>query len=452
MKPVPVSEFARQCGGHVSDLDANECILGFALDSREVSPGDLFLAIKGERSDGHDFLADVFQRGAVAALVEKPKPGPTILVQDLVEALAQFGRARRDQFSGVVIGVTGSNGKTTTKELTAAALTPLGEVLKSPANKNTEYTSPLVWAEAEDQASAVIEMAMRGSSQIAHLASIAKPSIGIVTVIGTAHIEKVGNREGIMKAKAELLEALPTNGTGIVWREDDFWSELNELCSAKVRSFGFSQEAECRITGYRTLDWDSCVVRLQLDGQTVEAKLPTIGRHQAQNAAASVLAAHTAGVGVQQAADCLSLATLPPMRLQTVELNGAKILLDTYNASPDSTVAALVALSEVPCKGQRFAVLGEMKELGDFTESGHRMVGKALVGSSIEKVFLTGGPTSFIADEAMMAGFPSAQLVSDRELNISHVRDFLRGLKEGDVVLIKGSRALGLEAALEGLD
>lgn len=424
-------------------------ITGFALDNREAGLGDLFLAIKGERQDGHDFALDAIERGATAAMVERPIEGPHVLVDDLVEALARFAGSCRADFESPVVAVTGSNGKTTTKEMTAAALTPLGPVLKSPANRNTEYTSPLVWADAAGQKSAVIEMAMRGPGQIAHLAKFTRPDVGVVTVIGTAHVEKVGTREGIMLAKAELLEALPADGVAVVWREDDFWPDLCERSAAPVRSFGFSVEAECRILGYRAVSWDSCVVRLSLDGKVADAHVPAVGRHQAQNAAAAVLAAHSVGVPVDQAAEALARTELPPLRLQVREKDGVTVILDTYNASPDSTVAAIQTIDEVPCEGRRVAVLGEMKELGDFTESGHRMVGKALANSSIDYVFLTGGPTGYIADEATMAGYPADQVEQDEALDIGHVRRFLGSLRPGDVALVKGSRALGLERALE---
>ncbi len=449
MKPISVGEFAEACGGSIHGVEPFRMIAGFALDSREVKTGDLFLAIKGATHDGHYFVQQAAEAGATAALVEHPVDVPHILVKNLVNALAKFAAWRRASFEGPVIGITGSNGKTTTKEMTAAAVSTLGPVLKSPANKNTEYTSPLVWEDAEGKAVAVVEMAMRGFGQIAHLAAFAKPTIGVVTCIGTAHIEKVGSREGIFKAKAELLSSLPRRGTAVIWREDDFWADLCDRSHAKVRSFGFSQEAECRVVGYRALSWDACLVRISLDGQVGEVKLSALGRHQARNAAAAVLAAHSAGVDVRVAIECLESAQLPPLRLEVVQKAHATVILDTYNASPDSTVAAIQAVSEVPCSGRRIAVLGEMKELGDFTESGHRLVGKALAASPIELVLLTGGPTRFIADEATMAGYPARNIVSDADLDISHVREFLKQLEPGDVALVKGSRALGLERALE---
>jgi UDP-N-acetylmuramoyl-tripeptide--D-alanyl-D-alanine ligase len=428
---------------------SSDLITGFSWDSRSVKPGDLFLAITGSRADGHDFAGQALRAGAVAVLAERPVPGPHVQVTDLVEALALFAADRRSRFSGPVIGVTGSNGKTTTKELTAAAVSSLGPVLKSPANHNTEYTSPLVWAEADGKAVAVIEMAMRGFDQIRHLATFARPTVGVVTCIGTAHVEMVGSREGIMRAKAELLESLPSAGAGIVWREDDFYLELVSRSAAPVRTFGFSQEAECRIVGYRALAWDRCAVRVALAGKTVDFELPTLGRHQALNAAAALLVADTVGVSVEVAAENLEKTEWPPMRMEIVRRHGATVILDTYNASPDSTVAGLAALSEVPVDGERLAVLGEMKELGDFTESGHRLVGAALAGSAVDRAYLTGGPTAFIADEAFQRGFPREAVQIAESLDLGRVTEFLRSAGEGDVVLVKGSRALGLERAVE---
>lgn len=447
---MTLSDLARRCGGKLIGSDSE--VTGFATDSRGVKAGDVFLCIVGERVDGHEFAEAAVQNGAVACLCTRSVDVPHVLVNDLVAALASFALSIRERFSGPVIGVTGSTGKTSTKDFIAAALSPLGPVLKSSGNKNTEYTSPLVWSELNPSHWAVVvEMAMRGFGQIAHLASFSRPTIGVVTNIGTSHVEKVGSRQGVFQAKSELLRSLPPEGTAVVWREDDFFGDLVDASPCRVLSFGFSLEADCQILGYRALTWESSLVRGSLAGTTFEVELKTTGRHQALNAAAAVTAAFAAGVDVQAAAAALRDAELQPLRLQVVSYRGATVVLDTYNASPDSTVAALKTLADVPSRGRKIAVLGEMRELGSFTESGHRLVGKALAQSSVDHALLTGGPTSFIGEEARMAGMPQERITELASFDIATVRRFLEAVREGDVVLVKGSRALGLESAIEAV-
>jgi UDP-N-acetylmuramoyl-tripeptide--D-alanyl-D-alanine ligase len=409
------------------------------------------LAIQGDRVDGHEFVESALASGAVACLVEREMLGDVIVVPNLEEALANFGRSVRDEYSGPVVGITGSNGKTTTKEFCAAALSPLGRVLKNEGNKNTQYTSPLLWAGLTPETrSVVVEMGMRGFGQIAHLAAIARPTVAVVTVVGTAHIEKVGSREGILRAKSEIFGDLVEGGVVVVWREDDFYDDLVVACPGRCMSFGASPEADCRVLGYRSDDWGRCTVRLAYQGEEAEVDLPTFGRHQALNAAAAVLASVESGVKFGEAVAALARAELPGMRLEIIERQGVTVLVDTYNASPDSTVAALEALAQGPALGRRIAILGEMKELGDFTEAGHRLVGQALARSNIDLAMLTGGPTRTIYDEARAVGMRAEQLTSCEELDLGRVRAFLDTAAVGDTVLIKGSRALGLESVLEG--
>lgn len=444
---LSLKELALRCGGSLQAED--QPVLGFATDSREAGPGIVFLAIKGANVDGHDYASQVWEAGAAAVLSEKPLAGPHILVPNLVSALAQFGAGLRDEFVGPVIGVTGSAGKTTTKEFVAAALSPKGTVLKNRGNRNTEYTSPLLWTEKrETDWAAVVEMGMRGFGQIRHLAEISRPTMAVITMIGTAHIEMVGSREGIARAKGEILEGLPSDGQAIFWAEDDFLMALKGQCTVPFSTFGFSPEADCRITGYRALTWKSSLVEGLLDGVRWQAELGILGRHHARNAAAGLLAGVRAGVSPAEAAAALSSAELPPMRMEAVERSGVTFLVDAYNASPDSTCAALQALAEVPAKGRRCAVLGEMRELGGYSERGHRLVGQALAASMPESVLLTGGPTQWIAEEALKGGFPESRLIQLDQLDLDRVRGFLEGLNPGDVALIKGSRALGLESAM----
>ena len=448
MMPMTVTEFAGRCGGDSIGFEADAVLSGFALDNREVSSGDMFIAIRGARFDGHDVAEAAISAGAVGALVERRIAGPHVLVQSVVDALAQLGRSVRAEFAGPVVGVTGSNGKTATKEFVAACLGAKGKVLKSAGNRNTEFTSPLLWSELDPAVWAVVvEMAMRGPGQIAHLTSIAQPTIAIVTMVGTAHAEMVGSREGIARAKAEILQE---GAAAVLWSEDDFYAFLKDHATGTVHTFGFSPESELRVLGYRPLSWNRCVVRYQWEGRTAEAELATVGRHQALNAGAAVLASVLAGVDFDSAAEQLFKAQLPPMRMEAISVHGATVLLDNYNASPDSTVAAIRTLAELPCEGKRFAVIGEMRELGEFSETGHRQVGRALAEAPFDGIMLYGNETRFIHSEAIRAGYPEFRLAE--AANLHDIAAFLNQLQPKDVALIKGSRALELERALEELE
>ena len=441
------AELAARLGGVLHGPSTD--LTNFATDSREAGPGTAFLCIQGAQVDGHKFWPQALAQGAAVAVAEREVEEPYILVPNLVEALANLGRSWRAEWSHPVIGITGSNGKTTTKELIAAALRSRGPVLKSPGNRNTEYTSPLVWAEAAGKGIAVIEMAMRGFGQIAHLARIHQPTLGIITGIGTAHAEMVGNREGICRAKSELLLALPANGLSILPADDDFIQDLRAAAPGPVRTFGFAPESDVVITGYRALSLTACQVAVRVDGTPYEFELPTVGRHNAKNAAAAIAVATAVDIDPATAIADLAHAEWPPMRLEIRERNAVTIIVDTYNASPDSTVAAIRSLREAPIAGRRLAVLGEMRELGDFTEGGHRLVGRALMESELDAVLLTGGPTKFIESEAVQAGFPPERIQSLDAPDPVAIHAWMQQAQPGDAILLKGSRALGLERALE---
>jgi UDP-N-acetylmuramoyl-tripeptide--D-alanyl-D-alanine ligase len=363
--------------------------------------------------------------------------------------LAEFGRSLRREFRGPVLGITGSTGKTTTKELAAAALSPLGPVLKTRGNRNTEFTSPLAWFEADgSERSAVIEMGMRGFGQIAHLASISEPGIGLITVIGTGHIEMVGSREGICRTKAELFQALPPDGVCLFWAEDDFAGSLREACAGRpALTFGFSPDADLRILGSRTESLPGSRILLDWRGERAEAAIPLVGRHQALNAAAAVLAAVQAGVPFCAAAAALEAVEAPPMRMEMREREGVLYIVDTYNANPDSASASLRALLELPCR-RRLAVLGEMRELGDFSRTGHQMVGRLAAEIGLDRVLFVGEGMGAAWEEALRAGLPSERAEMKAEVDLAGIRAWLSEAAEGDAVLIKGSRALGLEGAL----
>ncbi|HVT13434.1 MAG TPA: UDP-N-acetylmuramoyl-tripeptide--D-alanyl-D-alanine ligase [Fimbriimonadaceae bacterium] len=461
MIPIAVETFAQIVGGEPHGFASGVAVCGFATDNRDVKPGDLFLAIKGARVDGHDFVADAMARGAVGALAEWPVDGPYILVANLIEALANLGRHYRAQFKGPVVGVTGSAGKTTAKEFIAAALSRLGPILKTPGNRNTEYTSPLIWTDLVAQTSSlpsadsgrleacatravVVEMSMRGFGQIRHLAEISQPTIGVVTNVGYSHMSEVGSREGIAQAKAELLESLPTDGVAVLWQEDPYLHTLRAKSPAKVVTFGYSEEADCRITGYHATSWTSCRIGGHCAGEPFEAILPAVGRHIALGAAAAIAVAGSAGVPPAQAALALAKAEIPHMRMEVVDFHGAKLLLDTYNAAPPSMLAAIETFTELPCEGKRFAVIGEMRELGPYSEEAHRELGRVLASSGIDEAIFYHGEAALSAEEARMHG-----MVVHEAHSLGDIAEFLGRALPGDGVLVKGSRSLELERAVE---
>lgn len=436
-----LGELAEILGGIPKGISSEAKATGFALDSREVRPADLFLAIKGARSDGHDFVSAALEKGAVAAVAEREVAGPHILVPNLVDALARMALHFRQGFRGPVVGITGSVGKTITKEFVAAALSPLGRIAQTAGNRNTEYTAPLLWAElAGDEQAVIVEMAMRGFGQIAHLASFSQPTIGLITNIGHSHLETVGSREGIAQAKAELFEALSADGVALAWSGDDYLGLLRAQAPAAFETFGF-HSGESRVVDYRPISWTESQAEVEVHGQRHAVKLPAAGRHIALNAAAALLVAHHCDANLEDAAWALREAKLPAMRMEVLEHDGVTIVMDAYNAAPASFAAALETLAELPCKRERLVVMGEMKELGSLSESAHREVGAAMAAAGVDRACFFGEAT-----RAAMAVFDKAE--STFAESIEDVRRFLDSAREGDTILIKGSRAMELERTL----
>ncbi len=440
MTPISLQDLAQIVGGTLSAESPmpNALITGFATDSREVGPGDLFLAIKGSKVDGHDFDEQVLARGATGILAERPVMGPHILVPNLVDALAKLGAHYRDRFHGPVIGITGSAGKTTTKEFLGAALHPLGKVLKTEGNRNTEYTAPLLWPEVDSETQAVVvEMAMRGAGQIGHLASFSKPTVGVVTNIGWSHASEVGSREGIAAAKSELLQALPADGVAVLPSDDEFFGTLAKAGGDRqIYTFGASESADCRVIGIYSEGWEGSTVNGFFADIPWQAHIPYLGKHLAANVAAAICTAASLGLAPQEAADALGDAEVPPMRMQVLERDGVKILLDAYNASPSSMMGAIQTFMELPVTGKRCAFLGQMNELGDQSMRAHSDLTEYVQSLGFDYVATYGPLWSEFA-------------LQDPAESIDELKELLSDLQPGDAILIKGSRSLELERVLE---
>ncbi len=401
-----------------------------STDTRTLQPGDLYVALTGPNADGHQFVPSALRAGAGGLVVSQPvaasRETPVLRVPDTEVAYGLLARFWRDRFTLPVVGVTGSVGKTTVKEMLAAVLSPLGPVLKTPASQNNETGVPRTLLQlTADHKAAVIEMGMRGAGQIAYLCGIARPTVGVVTLIGDNHLELLGSRVAIADAKGELLEALPEDGLAVLNAADPFLPRLQARTSARVITFGLAENAVPMETGWR-FQWHGVSVDIQ-----------SVSRHDVGNAQAALTVADALGVSPIDAATALRAYTPPAMRMTVTRLpGGAVILNDAYNAAPDSMQAALQTLAAQPGE-RKIAFLGDMRELGTRAETAHKELGPV-----IEKL---GGLIALYTVGGLAALVPNAtRRFGDSEEAAKFAREALT-LGPGDVVLVKGSRAMAME-------
>ncbi len=419
------------------------------VDSRKAGRGDIFVALQGENVDGHDYVAHAASRGAAGAIVEHPVdadiaqyvvPSALMALQDL----ARLRRASRHRLK--VIAVTGSVGKTTTKELVAAVLATRYPLLKNEGNLNSEIGLPLVLLELTTRhRRAVLEMGMWATGEIAFLCDIAAPDIGIVTNVGPSHMERLGSIDAIAEAKAELVEALTEDGVAILNADDPRVIAMAERTSANVLTYGLAPTADVRAEEIRShgLAGVKFVLVHGDDREAVYTRLP--GRTMVHNALAAAAAGIVDGLSVAEVAAALSEAQIPTRLVAHRGINGSTLIDDTYNASPASMLAALDLLGEV--EGRKIAVLGDMRELGAAEAEGHREVGRR-VAEIADAVYAVGDLGRWIGDAAIHAGHGNVHILRDKT-ELRHA--LLPELQPGDVVLFKASRALALETVLEEL-
>ena len=455
---LTAAEIADATGGRVIAGSSAAVADSFSIDSRSLGAGSCFVALVAAR-DGHDFVADAFRAGATVALVGRPVElpanragGALVQVADTLGALATLGGHARDRVGeATVVGITGSAGKTVTKDLLAAALRPARRVTASPVSFNNEAGVPLTLLGAEpDTEVVVVEMGARFAGNIRDLCAIARPGVGIVTNIGLAHAGLLGGASGIAAVKAELLEALPADGLAVLDATDVHTPALAGRTRARV----------VRIATQATHDADVSVRALMLDDElrpsfelvtpvgAVPVRLQVRGAHQVMNAAMAGAVAAELGVPLSEVAEGLGRAEAAPGRMQLARTpHGVTVLDDTYNASPTSTEAALRALAALPVDGRRFAVLGEMRELGPEADDAHREVGRLATELGVD-VIVVGHASRHIAVGARAAGTTAAVEVDDADAAITAAAE---RLTPGDAVLVKASRAVGLDRVAAAL-
>ena len=466
--------------------DAIEAITGFrpqnttviteaVIDSRQTIPGSLFVAIPGEKADGHNFIGEAFKRGASFALIQRDvdasfhtldlRAVPSadffltfdfatpfcLRVDNTVTALQQIARFWRRKLDLRVIGITGSVGKSTTKEMIAEVLGTRYRTLKSPGNLNNEIGLPLTMLRlSSGYQRAVMEMGFYVPGEIAFLCDIALPQVGVVTNVGTVHAERAGSQEAIARGKGELVQALPPAPEGVaILNFDDPWvQKMEERTKARVFFYGLSPEAHLWADQVVGLGLDGIRFRMHYAGETLHVKIPLIGRHSVHTALRAAAVGLAEGMNWQEILEGLNQGHTQ-LRLAAVRSeNGALLLDDTYNASPESMLAALNLLDEID--GRKVAVLGDMLELGPYERGGHEMVG--LRAAQVAETLVTLGERAhMIAEAARRAGMKKSAIIEFDEL--APLMDWMKtNLTQKDVVLIKGSHGLRMDritAALE---
>ena len=427
---------------------------GFVVDSRSVRPGALFVAIAGENVDGHDFAQDAVQAGAVAVLASRELPDvPCIVVDDAVLALGRIAHwYRTNVLTATVIGVTGSSGKTTTKDLIADVLP--GNVVAARGSFNTEVGLPLTIMEADDSTDyLVLEMGMRGLGHIHYLAGIAEPDIGVILNVGLAHVGLMDGPAQIARAKSELVQALSTEATAVLNADDPAVAGMAEATQARVTLFGESESAAVRAEAVSLDASGRASFRLQIgDAPGIGVALNLHGQHFVSAALAAAAVASTCGVPIEQIASALEAAgPRSPLRMEVrTSVHGVTVINDAYNANPDSMRAALKTLRSMAGAGRTWAVLGEMRELGEHSMPEHDAIGRLVVRLDISRLICVGSGTRVMHLAASNEGSWADESVWVEDVS-GAVEILDRDLQPGDTVLIKASRAIGLEAVAEHL-
>jgi UDP-N-acetylmuramoyl-tripeptide--D-alanyl-D-alanine ligase len=446
---------AQLTGGTLAGADPETVVTGPVLmDSRAVVSGTLFVAVPGERVDGHDFAAEAVRSGAVAVLAQRPVDAPAIIVDDVVRALGALARGVVDRLpQTTVIGVTGSSGKTSTKDLIAQVLERLGPTIAPVGSLNNEIGHPMTVLRAdEDTRFLVLEKSARGLGHIGYLTRIAPPKIGVVLNVGSAHIGEFGSREVVAKAKGELVEALPATGTAILNADDPMVRAMAARTAAKIITYGRVPDALIRATDEWLDDQGRATFTLVTPEGTLPVSLRLYGSHAVSNALAAAAVAYETGMGLQEIAEALSAAvTVSRWRMEVTErADGVTVVNDAYNANPESMRAAVDALTHMARGRRSYAVLGGMAELGSSAVAEHEKIGQHVARSGVTGLIAVGAMAAPILDGARQVGSWTGECVQVDDVG-GAVAALGERLRAKDVVLVKGSRVAGLERVAQAL-
>lgn len=438
------------CKSDVFD-PADSFITGVKTDSRKVEPGDLFVAIKGEHFDGNDFIAQVLDKGAAAVFATKAYCDPrVIVVEDSVKALMDAAKAYRKRYYAFTVGVTGSVGKTSTKEMIYAVLSSRHKTLKTQGNHNNEIGLPLTLFELDDSFRyAVIEMGMSGFNEITELSKVARPNVGVITNIGISHIEVLGSRENILKAKLEIVNGMSSDAPLVLNVDDDMLREAADSLDRPVMTYGIDTPAEITASSIKANGY-STEFDINAYGQSYHAVIPTIGKHNVYNALAAFVVGLTVDIPPQGIIKGLASYQNATMRQEIRTVGPCRFIVDCYNASPDSMRAAMNVLSEFDDKGmgRRVAVLGDMLELGAISEEQHFEIGRYAARSKIDVLVCVGDMARHIKRGAVATGMRNVSMFEDKAEAAAYLEKILL---PHDTVLFKASRGVALEQVIDPL-
>jgi UDP-N-acetylmuramoyl-tripeptide--D-alanyl-D-alanine ligase len=450
MEPIALPEVVTRCHGELRHGGREVSVWRICSDTRQVQTGDLFVALPGDRFDGHDFLWDAMRQGAAALLVERERAQsywpaiPTVAVGNTRRALGMLAASYRQYFQPAVVAIAGSNGKTTTKELLAAVLRTRMETLCSPASFNNDIGVPQTLLQLEKKhRAAVLEVGTNHPGELAPLVHMIQPRWGVITSIGREHLEFFGDLEGVAREEGTLAEMLPADGRLFINGDTPKVHDIIGRAHCPVVTVGFAPEhpwrvVEVRMDGQGTV-FEVRASRAEFNG---EYRVQLLGRHQALNAVLAMAVAAELGLRPDEVRSGLAQCLPAKMRLQLSETRGVRIVDDAYNANADSMLAALATLREIPCSGRRVAVLGDMEELGAQSQSAHAEVGRQAAASGLASLFAVGRWAKVVTDAARAAGLVQSRDFESVEAAAAAVRDYL---VPGDLVLLKASRAVRME-------
>jgi UDP-N-acetylmuramoyl-tripeptide--D-alanyl-D-alanine ligase len=451
MWPGSLEDIADAVGGWWHDADGRQPATGrLRIDSRDVEPGDVFLALPGSKRDGHDFAVHALSRDAAAVILRSDRPraysGPKLIVPDTRQALWDLARWHRRQLDALIIGVTGSVGKTTTRELIHALLCGQHEGVRSQKNFNNEIGLPLSLLDIQaNHEFAVLELGASRVGDIARLTDLAQPEVGVITAIGSAHLATFGSVEGIMQGKGELLDALPAGGFAVLPGDCPRLRSISRRAKCRVIFAGEGIENHIRVSGIEQTDVG---LRFRVDGQLY--RLPLFGRHNITNAMCALTIGREIGIPNGILADCLADFQPVAGRTHVRHIGHWTVIDDTYNASPQAFAAALQTLQDIPTRNdaRRIVIAGDMLELGATSADEHRQLGEQIGRRNIDRLLVIGDHADDVAQGAMSAGLPPHRIAAPNDWD-AFLLLLECWLEAGDVVLVKGSRGMRMERVID---